>query len=110
MPNIRKFFAPDPGHILFDVDLAGADAQVVAWEADDEVLKKAFRDYQAGRGPKVHCVNALDIFGERLAGPEGKKDPYYTRAKMGVHLTNYGGKPKTCASALSISIHEAEAF
>ncbi len=86
LPNVRKFFVPDPGMIMFDVDLAGADAQIVAWEANDEPLKQAFRDYQAGIGPKVHCVNALAIFGEKLAGPKGKNEPFYTRAKMGVHL------------------------
>ena len=39
LPQIRKFFVPDPGKILFDVDLAGADAQIVAWEANDEPLR-----------------------------------------------------------------------
>ncbi len=85
LPNIRKFFLPDPGHIIFDVDLAGADAQIVAWEAGDEALKHAFREHAAGRGPKIHCVNAKAIFGAK-AGEKGKNEPYYTRAKMGVHL------------------------
>lgn len=85
LPNVRKFFKPDPGYTLFDVDLAGADAQIVAWEADDAPLKAAFRAYAAGTGPKVHCVNAKAIFGD-LAGPSGKIDPYYSRAKAGVHL------------------------
>lgn len=85
LPNVRKFFVPDPGYILWDVDLAGADAQIVAWEADDEPLKQAFRDHAAGRGPKVHCVNAKAIFGAK-AGKDGKTDPYYSRAKSGVHL------------------------
>lgn len=109
LPNVRRFFLPDPGYILFDVDLAGADAQIVAWEADDEPLKQAFRDHAAGKGPKVHCVNAKAIFGAK-AGPDGKTDPYYSRAKAGVHLTNYGGKARTCAAALSISTREAEQF
>lgn len=109
LPNIRKFFKPDPGHILFDVDLAGADAQIVAWEANDEPLKKAFREHAAGVGPKVHCVNSKAIFGAK-AGADGTTDPYYSRAKAGVHLTNYGGKAKTCAAALSISVREAENF
>lgn len=109
LPNVRKFFQPDPGFILFDVDLAGADAQIVAWEADDKPLKQAFRDHAAGKGPKVHCVNSIAIFGTK-AGPDGKTDPYYSRAKAGVHLTNYGGKAKTCAAALSIPIWEAENF
>jgi DNA polymerase I-like protein with 3'-5' exonuclease and polymerase domains len=109
LPNVRKFFQPDPGYILFDVDLAGADAQIVAWEAGDEPLKAAFRAHAAGKGPKVHCVNAQAIFGS-AAGPDGKTDPYYSRAKAGVHLTNYGGKAKTCAAALSISVPAAEHF
>lgn len=109
LPNVRKFFQPDPGYILFDVDLAGADAQIVAWEADDKPLKDAFRAHAAGKGPKVHCVNSIAIFGTK-AGNDGKTDPYYSRAKAGVHLTNYGGKAKTCAAALSISIREAEHF
>lgn len=109
LPNVRKFFLPDSGYLLFDVDLAGADAQIVAWEAGDEVLKDAFRAHAAGKGPKVHCVNAKAIFGD-LAGPDGKVDPYYSRAKAGVHLTNYGGKARTCAAALSISVPAAEHF
>lgn len=109
LPNVRKFFQPDPGYILFDVDLAGADAQIVAWEAGDEPLKQAFRDHAAGKGPKVHCVNSKAIFGAK-AGVDGTTDPYYSRAKAGVHLTNYGGKAKTCAAALSISLAEAQHF
>lgn len=109
LPNVRKFFLPDPGHILFDVDLAGADAQIVAWDANDEPLKQAFRDHAAGRGPKVHCVNAKAIFGSR-AGPDGKNEPYYSRAKAGVHATNYGAKARTLAAALRCSIPEAEHF
>lgn len=109
LPNVRKFFKPDPGNILFDVDLAGADAQIVAWEADDAPLKQAFRDYAAGTGPKVHCVNAKAIFGD-LAGPSGKIDPYYSRAKAGVHLTNYGGKARTAGMALGVSTYAAQQF
>lgn len=109
LPNLRKFFRPDPGYTMFDVDLAGADAQVVAWDAGDEGLKAAFRAHAAGTGPKVHCVNAKTIYGE-LAGPDGKREPYYSRAKAGVHLTNYGGQAVTCASALHCSLFEAQKF
>lgn len=109
LPNVRKFFLPDPGHILFDVDLAGADAQIVAWDANDEPLKAAFRAHAAGKGPKVHCVNAKAIFGDK-AGPDGKTDPYYSRAKAGVHATNYGAKARTLSMALSCSVAEAEKF
>jgi uracil-DNA glycosylase family 4 len=104
LPNIRKIFVPDPEYLIFDVDLAGADAQVVAWEADDEELKDVFR-----AGIKLHAHNAKTIFGGN-AGADGKKEPYYTRAKMGVHATNYGARPRTVAIALGITVHEAEHF
>jgi DNA polymerase I-like protein with 3'-5' exonuclease and polymerase domains len=109
LPNIRKLYKPDPGFIIFEADLAGADAQVVAWEADDAPLKQAFRDYLAGVGPKVHCVNAKAIFGAK-AGETGTVEPYYSRAKAGVHLTNYGGKGRTLSMALGCSLFEAESF
>lgn len=104
MPNMRKLFIPDEGYTICEIDLAGADAQVVAWEADDKMWKAAFR-----AGLKVHAVNAKDIFGE-LAGPDGKAEPYYTRTKGGGHATNYCGKPPTVAKALGIHVAEAQAF
>lgn len=103
-PNLRKMFIPDPGFFLFDVDLAGADAQVVAWEAEDDDLKAKFRS-----GEKIHALNAKDIYG-RDAGPDGKRAPYYKKAKMGCHLTNYGGQAKTLSIACGMTMHEAEAF
>lgn len=103
-PNLRKMFIPDPGHTLFDVDLAGADAQIVAWEANDEDLKAKFRS-----GQKIHALNAKDMYGAD-AGPDGKRAPYYKNAKMGCHLTNYGGGPSTLAAACGMTIHEAELF
>lgn len=103
-PNVRKLFIPDPGMTLFDVDLAGADAQVVAWEAEDESLKAIFRS-----GEKIHCVNAKQLFGAQ-AGADGKRQPYYGRAKMGCHLTNYGGKARTLSKGLGMTMKEAEWF
>lgn len=104
MPNMRKLFIPDTGMEVAEIDLAGADAQVVAWEANDERLKAAFR-----AGIKIHTVNAKDLFGSD-AGPDGKREPYYTMAKQGVHLTNYLGQPGTLAKTLSITTHQAEKF
>lgn len=103
-PNVRRLFIPDPGMTLFDVDLAGADAQVVAWEAHDEELKAMFR-----AGAKIHAENAKALFGAQ-AGSDGKKQPYYGKAKMGCHLTNYGGKPRTLSKGLGMTMKEAEWF
>jgi len=103
-PNLRRMFIPDSGYTLFDVDLAGADAQVVAWEADDRDLKAKFRS-----GEKIHSLNAKDMYGAD-AGPDGFRKPYYAKAKTGVHLTNYGGTPGVLSKTLAISMKEAEYF
>ena len=84
---------------MFDADLQQADAQVVAWEADDEELKDIFRDPDAD----LHDENAKAIFGKLT--PHGR-----VLAKAGVHLTNYAGKARTLARTLGITVHLAEAF
>lgn len=88
LPNTRRLFAPDPGHIIVDADLAGADAQVVAWEAGDEDLKDAFR-----KGIKIHVHNARAIWPYETRDMDTedlKKSFYYPQAKRGCHAVNYG--------------------
>jgi DNA polymerase-1 len=97
LPNIKKLFKPDPGYTIADCDLSGADAQVVAWEADDDDLKEAFR-----KGMKIHAKNAADIFGDeftKASGDQGNKatpkGKLYDQCKRGVHATNYGAAART---------------
>jgi DNA polymerase I-like protein with 3'-5' exonuclease and polymerase domains/uracil-DNA glycosylase len=104
LPNIRKLFIPSSEHLIVDVDLAGADAQVVAYEAEDELLKAVFKS-----GEKLHAVNAKDMFGGN-AGPDGKQQPYYGYAKAGCHLTNYGGNARTLSKATGMTMYESEKF
>ena len=104
--SVRSMFIPDPGYILLDCDLAGADAQVVAWEANDEDLMAAFR-----AGLKVHAKNALDMFGpDGPCGPDGKREPTYSKVKRAVHGTNYGAKPPTMAATTGWSLEFCAQF
>lgn len=110
LPNVRKFFIPSPDHTIFEVDLVGADAQVVAWEAEDEDLKAAFR-----AGLDVHDKNAVDMFGTSytsLAGDKhhGPKSRKRRDTKQAVHLTNYGGTARTIGMVLGWTTHEADRF
>jgi DNA polymerase I-like protein with 3'-5' exonuclease and polymerase domains len=84
-------FIPDPGKVIVDADLAGADAQVVAWEADDAKLKAAFR-----AGQSVHLMNGEDLLGTEFTAASGHhKNPgtpkgrMYDALKRFVHGTNY---------------------
>jgi hypothetical protein len=84
---------------MFDVDLQQADAQVVAWECDDDELKAIFRDPDLD----LHDENCKAIFGKLTKN--GRQ-----MAKAGVHATNYGSSPRTMARHLGITVAMAEAF
>lgn len=106
LPNIKKLFIPDKGYVLFDADLAGADAQVVAAEADDKPLLKAFRE-----GLDVHASNAEALFGKAFTSLQGKAwEAKRKQSKVGVHSTNYGVSAKTLAQILGWSISETDSF
>jgi DNA polymerase-1 len=101
-PNVRSMFVPDHGFVLFGGDLARADAQVVAWEAEDEELKQAFRS-----GIDIHRLNASTIYGVPLDRVTPIQRWY---AKQGVHACNYDVYKKTLAFTLNLTVHEAEKF
>lgn len=109
LPNVRKMYIPDPGYTMVEVDLQRADAQVVAWEADDEELKDLFRS-----GADIHTANAVSIFGGPIVA---KGQPGYGawydkrhRAKTGVHAVNYGCKENTLAEHIQCSRSAARRF
>jgi DNA polymerase-1 len=107
LPNIRKLFMPDKGRIICDVDLSGADAQVVAWEAEDADLKSAFRN-----GLDVHNHNGEAMYGKSYnpKAPGKIKPTVRDELKSGVHGTNYGASARTLAITFGWRIAEAEAF
>ena len=110
LPNVRKLIVPDPGYTIYDCDLAGADAQVVAWEAEDDDLKAAFR-----AGLDIHDKNATDMLGSAYTSLAGDKDngPKSRRRKeykVGIHLTNYGGTARAIAMVLGWLSHDADRF
>lgn len=111
-PNVRKLFIPDPGYFIGEVDLSGAEAQVVAWDAGDEDLKDAFK-----AGINIHVKNARDVFPEKVKGWSDeaiKATDYpggvYANCKRCVHATHNGGKPAGLAREIGISVGEAASF
>lgn len=112
LPNIRRLFIPDPGHMIAEADLSGADAQVVAWEAGDEDLKNAFR-----KGMKLHAKNARDVFpsdvgtwtDEQLKATDHPNGIYYN-CKRAVHGTNYGAGAPRIAEATNWPVSAAIRF
>ena len=116
LPPIRQMYIPDPGFILCRSDLDRADAQVVAWEADDQELKTIFRE-----GLDMHLANAriafqLDFTLNDLRDPlrlkEIAKAFAYERqlAKGIVHATNYGSTAHGLALNFGLSQSAAAHF
>ena len=93
LPNLRKIFIPDTNHVIIDADLERADAQVVAWDADDEGLKNIFRT-----GINIHEENAKAI------------GCTYLQAKQGVHAVNYGVSARTLSTYIDGTTHQAQQF
>lgn len=104
IPNVRKLIIPDPGCELASIDLTGADAQTVAWEANDDELKRVFRENKI----KIHAHNAMRMWPNVCK--TGFEQPYYDLIRTGVHLINYVGSDPTLATALKCPVHEANRF
>lgn len=115
-PNLREMFIPDPGYTFFDGDLDRADLQVVAWEANDELLKIALR-----LGVDIHLLNCYALQGRDppdLAELVETHNKYWDHrgplkhlrefSKVFCHATNYVGSARTVASHTGRTVHEVD--
>jgi len=111
-PSIRRIFIPDPGYILVDCDLSGADAQIVAWESGEADFKRALRT-----GVKIHKQTAEGFYGDLWRSAPGDtgnkltpKGKMYDDIKRATHGTNYGASGRTLAANLGWSRAQGERF
>ena len=110
LPNIRSLFLPDPGHILVEGDLARADAQVIAWEADAHDLKADLRadvDIHSTNADMLfaHVWRGRDLVRVREINPRSMHScgmSYRDCAKRYVHATNFRGGARTVASTIVV--------
>jgi len=100
-PNVRQMFVPDPGFVLCEVDLKQADAQVVAWEAQDEPLMDLF----SRNDVDVHIENAKVAFAVDTISKHMRQT-----SKSLVHATNYHGTPFGIAKKLGLKKTQVEVF
>jgi len=100
----KKYLIPDKGKILCEVDLAKAEAHVVAYLTQDINMITAFTS-----GVDVHSFNASKIFDVPIEtvikeAKENKADQKTTKRYMGkkvVHASNYGMKGQTFSDNLA---------
>jgi DNA polymerase I-like protein with 3'-5' exonuclease and polymerase domains len=116
LPNIRSIFVPDPGQVYIELDLQRADLFVVAYEANDTILKRVMHS-----GADIHLANAFSLEGKSVPPIEELVEghPAYLShrkpmklirefAKVWCHGTNYGGQPRTMSANTGRSLAECE--
>lgn len=98
---------PDPGYVLVEADLSGADLQVVAWDAGASRLKSRLR-----AGEDIHSANARWLFGPDCPVREAHVNGMSFRdcAKRAVHAGDYDTTARTLASAIAIPVKTAESY
>lgn len=87
LPVLRRLIIPEPGMTLLDLDLSAADAQIVAWDSGDELLKKQLRT------PNFDLYTETDS--DLWRDPRLPKDRGLR--KNCVHSADYGASYKTIA-------------
>jgi len=100
LPNCKKIFIPDEGYTFFNVDLKGADAQIVAFDSDCQFLIDIFQDPTQD----LYAVMASEYYGRKIE----KASPERTQFKAVAHATAYLGQAMTIARAAGLLVHEVD--
>ena len=87
--EIREMYVPDPGMVLFNIDLSQAEARIVALLSDDQELLTLFDTID------IHSLTAAGIFGgdykQYVKTPDGEPPERFI-GKTTRHAGNYGMK------------------
>lgn len=91
--EIRGMYAARPGHTLVAGDWDSLELRLAALQSGEPVWLKAFKNFDAGTGPKLHKVNCSAIFGIPLEKVD--EGPLYRAAKTFAYAVLYGAGPGT---------------
>jgi DNA polymerase I-like protein with 3'-5' exonuclease and polymerase domains len=100
LPNCKELFICEDDEMFFDIDLAAADARIIAWVSGCKFLTDLFEDPKAD----IYAILASEYTGRKIV----KKDPERQQFKAICHGTNYLGKPKTLAAKEGMLVHQVE--
>ncbi len=89
---LRSMVAPKTGRKIVAADFESIEGVVLPWLAGEDWKLKAFREYLAGRGPKMYLVAASAIYGIPVAQMSKKTHPdEYLAGKVSELACGFGG-------------------
>ncbi len=100
--EIRKMFIPREGCVLVDADYSQIELRVLAHIADDEVMRKAFRENM-----DVHTVTASQVFGVSAQEVTPLQRRHAKAVNFGIV---YGISEFSLAEDIGVSRYEARAY
>jgi DNA polymerase I-like protein with 3'-5' exonuclease and polymerase domains len=86
LPNSKQLFLPDTGMVFFDIDLAAADARIVAARSRCDALLDILES-----GQDLYVLLASEFFREAIEKSDGRRQTF----KRVTHATNYLGSAET---------------
>ena len=95
--EIRAIYVAKPGHSIVSWDWDALELRLAALQSGEKTLIGAFDAFDAGRGPKIHYVNAEAIFRRPMAQIT---EPMYRAAKAFCYAVLYFGGKKTTFEAV----------
>jgi len=101
LPNCKELFICEEDEMFFDIDLAAADARIMAWVSGSPFLTTLFEDPEGD----PYLLLAIEYYNDNTIT---KKDYRRQIFKAVVHGTNYLGKAKTLSAKAGLLVHEID--
>lgn len=97
LPDVRRIFIPDPGFVLVEADLSGADAYTAAKEIGGNFAKDFF-------GGNLKHTDTMKLCYPETYAKLPKHEPEYTKCKNMLYGSIYVGSSKGIAAQAGIPI------
>jgi len=101
LPNCKELFICEEDEMFFDIDLAAADARIMAWISGSPFLTDLFEEEDGD----PYLLLAREYYNDETIT---KKDNRRQIFKAVVHGTNYLGQAKTLSAKAGLLVHEIE--
>lgn len=101
LPNCKELFICEEDELFFDIDLAAADARIIAWLSGCKVLTELFENPDGD----PYLLTAKEYYKDSSMT---KKDPRRQIFKAVIHGSHYLGRAKTLAAKAGLLVHEVE--